>query len=141
MASRHLTLRMPADALERLERESERTGQSRSELARTLIEEGLRMQRHPGIIFRDGAAGRRPGLAAGLDVWELVSAFREFDGTEDERVNQVAEHLWLTPYQVRDGLRYYAEFKDEIDNWIDMVDREAKVAHADWLRAQAVLAD
>jgi hypothetical protein len=34
------------------------------------------MDDHPGIVFRDGPTGRRAGLAAGPDVWEVVSALR-----------------------------------------------------------------
>jgi hypothetical protein len=139
MASKHLTLRMPSESLERLERESERTGLSRSELARTLIEEGLRMARHPGIVFRDGAVGRRPALAEGPQVWTLVSVWGDFDGTEEERVEETATYLRLSPYQVREGLRYYAEFKDEIDAWIERNRREAAEAYAEWQHQQAVL--
>jgi hypothetical protein len=139
MASKHLTLRMPPDALDRLDAESEREGQSRSELARELIDEGLRMRRHPGIVFRDGAVGRRPALADGPQVWTLVSVWSEFDGTADERVEETAEYLRLSPHQVRDGLGYYAEFQDEIDAWIARNRREAEEAYAEWQRRQAVL--
>jgi hypothetical protein len=30
--------------------------------ARTLIDEGLRRERHPGIVFREGPAGRRAAI-------------------------------------------------------------------------------
>jgi hypothetical protein len=29
-----------------------------------------------GIVFRDGPMGRRAGLAAGPDVWEVIAAMR-----------------------------------------------------------------
>ena len=67
MASRHLSVRLPEDALDHLDAESRRSGASRSELAKTLIEEGLRMREHPGVVFRPGPAGRRAALADGPD--------------------------------------------------------------------------
>jgi hypothetical protein len=140
MATRHLTLRIDQASLDRLERESERTGQNRSELARQLIEEGLRMARHPGIVFRDGIAGRRPALSNGPQIWTLVSVWSDFEGTEEHRVNETAEYLNLSPQQVRAGLRYYAEFRGEIDAWIAVVDREAHEAYAAWQLEQAALA-
>ena len=48
MTSRHLTICIDSESCERLERESQEQRVSRSELARTLLEEGLRMVAHPG---------------------------------------------------------------------------------------------
>jgi hypothetical protein len=30
------------------------------------------MNAHPGIVCRDGPAGRRPGVVGGPDVWEVI---------------------------------------------------------------------
>src|SRR6266487_5136826 len=37
-------------------------GSSMSSAANRLVDEGLRMSEHPGIVFRDGPTGRRAGL-------------------------------------------------------------------------------
>jgi hypothetical protein len=58
-------------------------GETRSQLALRLIDEGLRMDAHPGIVFRPGPAGRRPGLMAGPDVWEVARVLREQPPGED----------------------------------------------------------
>ncbi len=71
MSSKHLSVRLEQDTLERLDAESRRTGQSRSQLAKTLLDEGLRMETHPGIVFRSGPAGRRPALAGVLTCGRL----------------------------------------------------------------------
>jgi hypothetical protein len=134
MASKHLTLRMSSESLERLERESEREGHSRSELARELIEEGLRMRRHPGIVFRDGAVGRRPALANGPQVWVIARVFREQQGTFEAMVRATSELTQHPEYGIRDAALYYLEFRAEIDNWLDRIDREAERAQAEWLR-------
>jgi hypothetical protein len=93
---------MDASVLDRLENRGARAGLNKSRLAERYIDEGIRIEDHPGIVFRDGPAGRRPGLAAGPDVWEVVgvlngapergeAAIRE----RDRDVIAVAEHADL----------------------------------------------
>lgn len=139
MASRHLSLRIPDDAFERLEAQSRRTGQSRSEVAKTLLEEGLRMEQHPGIVFRAGPAGRRPGLAGGPDVWEVVRVLLGVKAEGEPAIKQAADRTGLTEEQVRSALRYYADYRDEVASWIDRVDEEAASAEASWRREQELL--
>ena len=76
MASPHLSIRVDPKTLDQLDKASRRDGMSRSELAKTLIEEGLRMRAHPGIVFRPGPTGRRAALARGPDVWEVMNTLR-----------------------------------------------------------------
>ena len=45
-------------------------GASASSVAARLVDEGLRMDEHPGVMFRDGPTGRRAVLVGGPDVWE-----------------------------------------------------------------------
>ena len=139
MSSKHLSVRLEQDTLERLDAESRRTGQSRSQLAKTLLDEGLRMETHPGIVFRSGPAGRRPALAGGPDVWEVVRAFVGVEAQGDEALRRAVKLGGLTPEQVRLALRYYADFQDEIDDWIRRVDEEAARAEATWKREQEIL--
>ena len=86
------------------------------------------MEAHPGITFRDGPTGRRAGLTAGPDVWEVVGLLRGLSGSVEERVAAATAQLGLTEAQVRTTSRYYAEFTDEIDAEIvhndDIADRE-----------------
>lgn len=139
MASKHLTLRMQEESLASLAGESDRQGRSRSELARELIEEGLRMRRHPGIVFRDGVAGRRPALADGPQVWVIARVFRDQEGTFDQKVRTTCELTDQPEHKVRDAVMYYMDFRAEIDEWLDRLDREAERAHATWVRDRARL--
>lgn len=139
MASKHLTIRIGPDAIDRLDRESRRQRMTRSELARTLLEEGLRMQAHPGIVFRDGPTGRRPGLRDGVDIWEVIAAFPPGKVSE-AGIAHVVKTMALREAQVRDAIRYYFEFQDEIDAWLRMVEEEAELAKARWHREQRALA-
>ena len=94
------------------------------------------MERHPGIVFRSGPAGRRAGLMSGPDVWEVVRAAVGYERTRED----VAEQAGLTPEQVGVALRYYVEHSNEIEDWIRMVDEEAERAEADWRSEQQLLA-
>lgn len=109
-------------AYQRLKRGAARRAESISAAGERLIDEGLRMEAHPGIVFRDGPSGRRAGLAAGPDVWEVVGLLRNLSGRVEERADAAAAQLGLTEAQVRTTSRYYAEFADETD---------AEIAHND----------
>ena len=115
-------------AYERLRRGAARRAESISSVGERLIDEGLRMEVHPGIIFRDGPSGRRAALASGPDVWEVAGLLRGLSGSVEERVANAAAQLGLTESQVRSTSRYYAEFADEIDAEValndDIADRE-----------------
>lgn len=139
VSSRHLSLRLESGTYDRLEVESQRTGQSRSQLAKTLLEEGLRMEAHPGIVFRSGPAGRRPGIAGGPDIWEVVRVFEGVDAQGEELLRRTAESTGLTPELVRIALRYYADYRDEIDDWIRRVDEESARSEAAWRRGRDLL--
>lgn len=139
MATRHLTLRIEAETFDRLDSRSRAAGQSRSQLAKTLLEEGLRMEAHPGITFRAGAAGRRPGLAGGPDIWEVARVLKGIEARGDEVVARTAELTGLAPEQVAGAVRYYAEYRDEIDDWLRRVDAAAAAAEAAWRRERDLL--
>ena len=84
------------EVVDRLERRGARAGLNKSRLAERYIDEGMRMEDHPGIVFRDGPTGRRAGLAAGPDVWEVMSALRSTGLEGDEAVAATAEWSGLT---------------------------------------------
>lgn len=139
MATRHLTLRVEAETFDRLDAQSRAAGRPRSQLAKVLLEEGLRMEAHPGIVFRAGAAGRRPGLAGGPDIWEVTRVLRNVVARGDEAVARTAELTGLAPEQVAVAVRYYAEYRDEIDDWLRRVDGAAAAAEAAWRRERDLL--
>jgi uncharacterized protein (DUF433 family) len=126
-------MRIGVDVYDKLEAESKRQQRSVSAIAKTLLEEGLRMQEHPGIVFRPGPAGRRPALADGPDVWEVARLVQSLDCEGDEAISKAAEWASLTPHQVRTALRYYAEYRGDIDVWIERANSDADQAHAAWL--------
>ena len=137
--SRHLSVRVGEELFEQLEAQSRRSGQSRSAVAKQLLEEGLRMEQHPGIVFRSGPGGRRAGLIGGPDVWEVVGAIRGGDGGDADSLERIGERTGLAADQVGTALRYYADYTDEVADWIRRVEEEAERAEARWRREQALL--
>jgi hypothetical protein len=73
---------------------------SSSSLAEELIDEGLRVRRHPLIFFRDGATARRAALVSGPDVWEAVSGIVGGDVPAADRTGRAIELFGLRPEQV-----------------------------------------
>ena len=98
------------------------------------------MEDHPGIVFRDGPAGRRAALAVGPDVWEVISTLQGTGLKGEEAITATAEWGSLAVAQVRTAVRYYADFREEIDEWISRNREEAERQQAAWERAQAALA-
>jgi hypothetical protein len=118
----YLPARVAAATLRQLDRQAKRLGKPRSNLVERYVEEGLRMDEHPGIVFVEGPAGRRPALAAyrGLDIWEVINTLHANDGS----VADSADLLSIPETEVRRALGYYAEHRAEIDEWIRANDEE-----------------
>ena len=132
MSARQFSARLDPDVVDRLERRGARAGLNKSRLAERYIDEGMRMEDHPGIVFRDGPTGRRAGLAAGPDVWEVLSALRSTGLEGDEAVQATAEWSGLTVRQVHDAVGYYSEYPAEIDERIRLNYEEADAAERRW---------
>jgi hypothetical protein len=130
-----------AGVVERLKTEARRRGESSSALAEELIDEGLRVRRHPLVTFRDGASGRRAALVGGPDIWEVVSGIVGGDVPTVERHARAVDLFGLRPAQVDAALAYYAEFTDEIDAEVSLNADLAEEAERLWLRQQDLLAE
>ena len=128
------------DVSERLKAAAAVEGRSTSELAEELIDEGLRLRRHPLIIFRDGPAGRRAALTGGRDVWEVIGGLLHGDVPMADRVDRAVAEFGLRRQLVEAALAYYAEFKQEVDSWIAANNNEADELEGRWRRQQNLLA-
>jgi uncharacterized protein (DUF433 family) len=84
------------------------------------IEEARRREGHPGIVFRDGTAGRRAALAGdGPEVWEIVRTLKGTELTSDEQaIAAAAEWGDLSHAQVQTAVGYYTKFRKEVDEMI-----------------------
>ena len=129
------------EVAERLKAEAAARRESTSSLAEELIDEGLRIRRHPLVGFRDGPTGRRAGLIGGPDIWEVVAGMVGGDVAPDERIDRTIELYGLRPQQVEAALAYYAEFTDEIDAQIATNADAAEEGERLWQRRRHLLAE
>jgi hypothetical protein len=137
--ARQFSARLDSVVIDRLEERARRGDLNRSRLAERYIDEGMRMEEHPGIVFRDGVTGRRAGLVRGPDVWEIIAAIRSCGLDGDEALEAVAEFADLTPSQMRTAVQYYGAFQGEIDERVDRNLAKADEAEAQWRREQNLL--
>jgi len=140
MAGSPLSIRFDAALLERLRRSASSRDTTLSGMAQRLVDEGLRVQEHPGIAFRDGPSGRRAALVAGPDVWEVAAAAHYSSARADAAVSATALEMSLSVDQVRTALDYFGRFPDEINEQIAENERAAAEARQAWEAQQRLLA-
>lgn len=117
--TRSFSARFSTEVVDKLEAHSDRVGESKARVAERLIDEGLRTEQFPGIIFRSGPAGRRAGIAAGPDVWEVVRDLKRAaaEGAKDP-IEAVTIVTGLDRSKVDLAAAYYAAFPDDVDKRI-----------------------
>lgn len=86
------------------------------------------MDEHPGVIFRDGPAGRRASLVGGPDVWEVIRSVKsaraaEPDLSGPEVTELVSENTGVPARLVGVALTYYAAYPAEVDALVEHAER------------------
>ncbi len=115
-------------------------GMTATALLDQLIIEGIDQLDYPGVTFRGPAHDRRAALAAGPDVWEVVARLQELDGTEEQRISQLAAESELHPRLIRIALDYAAGHPDEVKERIDRNKAMAEQSHRTARQREALLA-
>ena len=134
------SFRISASAKDALNSRAEQEGVSATALLERLIVEGVRMLDHPGIIFRGPQRDRRAALAAGPDVWEVVSRLRQLDGAEEHRIAVLSEESALHPRLIRAALDYAATHDEEIRARIERNEDSVARSHQTVQQREALLA-
>jgi hypothetical protein len=135
------SIRFDEMLLARLRRRAQAaTGISTSALAQRLVDEGLRMADHPGILFKDGPAGRRAALAYGPDVWEVIKVLREVDERGPTAMAAAADILALDVSRITLVVAYYSDYRDEVDAEIAAADEASERAERAWRVQQRLIA-
>ena len=135
--ARPRSFRLSDSLLASLQERARERGESANAVAERYLEEGLRRDDHPLITFREGAAGRRAALVGTrLDVAQVIDALRNSENS----VDATAEYLEIPEQYVRAAVRYYADFRDEVDQWRDRILAIAEREEDAWRREQSVLA-
>lgn len=107
------SIRIQERTLKEIEQIARDAGKEFSVVANELLDEAVRMQRCPGIIFTEGTTGRRARIAGtGIEVWEIIATYKGVD--EDFNRLQKAYH-WLTGQQLRSAIDYYKTYPEAID--------------------------
>jgi hypothetical protein len=136
-----LSIRFTPSLLARLrQRARAMTGASAAGLAQRLIDEGLRMSDHPGVIFKDGPSGRRAALAYGPDVWEVIKFLREIDERGPAAIDAAAEIFAVDTSRISTAISYYGNYVSEIDAEIADADEASARAEAAWGVQQQLIA-
>jgi hypothetical protein len=118
MGQGRLSVRVDEALLERLERRSDRAGENKSRLAERFIDEGLRMEEFPGVVFRSGPAGRRAALIDGPDVWEIVGDIKRAQSRGRDPIAVIRRNTDLRPDQIQLAAAYYDSYPSEIDAFL-----------------------
>jgi uncharacterized protein (DUF433 family) len=135
--ARPRSFRFSDSLLSSLQERAREHNESANALAERYLEEGLRREDHPLVTFRHGAGGRRPALVGTrLDVAQVIDTLRESENS----VPATAEYLGVPEQYVQAAVRYYAEFRDEVDEWRERMRAIAEREEDAWRREQAVLA-
>jgi uncharacterized protein (DUF433 family) len=130
------SFRFTSSLVETLQERARERGESANALAERLIDEGLRREEHPLIVFRDGAAGRRAAiLGTRLDVWQVIDTLRLSSNSVDE----TAAYFEIPAAWVQAAVRYYAAYPDDVERFAERVQATAEREHDLWQRQQAVL--
>lgn len=119
-------IRIEAETLQALRERSAQSGEPIVRLAQRYIGEGMRLDRHPGILFRDGPAGRRAVVIGGPDVWEVIAAARSAPERGENLVHALAERIGVPVDKIRMAISYYGEYPDEVDQFIAANEQEAE---------------
>ena len=134
------SFRISHAARTRLAGRAAQEGTSATALLDQLIVEGIDQLDYPGIMFRGPAHDRRAALAAGPDVWEVITRLQELDGSEEERVSLLGKESDLHPRLIRIALDYAAEHADDIRRRIERNKAMAAQSQAAALEREALLA-
>jgi uncharacterized protein (DUF433 family) len=116
MATQSYTVSLSPYIARRIEQLAAETQSSAEAIIPQLVEEGLRLRRHPGIEFRDTAFGRRPYvIGSRLGVWDVVLIWRS-QQEDHEATLRYLDHF--AGWQLDAALDYYREFQAEVEEYI-----------------------
>ncbi len=120
-------------------------GMSLSSAANRLVDEALRTNEHPGVVFRPGPTGRRAALAGGPDVWEIIRAVKSAHAGEPglagaDVIALVNGNTGVPVRLLSTAVRYWASYPEEVDAEIAAAAAAEDAAERAWRRERDLLA-
>jgi len=116
--SQILSLRIPEQMVERLDRFARRlgNGMTRTKAGVMLLEESLREVEFAGIEYRDSPIGRQPYMkGSGLAIWEVIMIARP----REMNAERIAQDYPYPVENIKAALNFYEAHRDEIDQAIE----------------------
>lgn len=109
------SMRASKNTLRRLEEEARRYGVPPRTLAERMIEEGVRIRRHPGIVFIERGGGRDAVLAGRprLSIWQVVQTVRA-----NKTRAAAAKWLSLDEASIDRAMAYAQDYPEEVEQAI-----------------------
>ncbi len=131
------SFRLSASTSRLLDHRVGESGESRNAMVDRLLNESLRIEKHPFVRFITGASGKREAHILG-SRWKVRQIIVTLQG-EKGQLDSVIKGFDLTEQQVRAAVSYYADFTDEIDADIERDSVDAEQQRVRWEREQSVI--
>ena len=131
------SFRLSASTSRLLDHRVGESGESRNAMVDRLLNESLRIEKHPFIRFITGASGKREAHIVGTR-WKVRQIIVSLKG-EKGQITAVVNGFDLTELQVRAAVSYYADFTDEVDADIERDFADADQQRVRWEREQSVI--
>jgi len=131
------SFRLSASTSRLLDHRVGESGESRNAMVDRLLNESLRIEKHPFVRFITGASGKREAHIVGTR-WKVRQIIVSLKG-EKGQIAAVVKGFDLTEPQVRAAVSYYADFTDEIDADIERDSADAEQQRVRWEREQSVI--
>ena len=131
------SFRLSASTSRLLDHRVGESGESRNAMVDRLLNESLRIEKHPFVRFITGASGKREAHIVGTR-WKVRQIIVSLKG-EKGQIAAVVKGFDLTEPQVRAAVSYYADFTDEIDADIERDSVDAEQQRVRWEREQSVI--
>jgi uncharacterized protein (DUF433 family) len=112
--SKAFSMRMDDDTREALREHAARTEVNPSKLVNRYVKEGVRMDKHPAVAYKTTSSGRRAIVLATHPRLQVIDVVGTWNDNKHD-VPKTAKYLHLTEDEVQAVLRYYADYRDDVD--------------------------
>jgi uncharacterized protein (DUF433 family) len=127
-----MELNISAELVAAVKEIAEKNGQDIESLVSEMVTEAIKMRRVPGIVFADGATGRRARIGGtGIEVFEVIDRYEMVD-RDRLRLQELFD--WLDPHQINMAIEFYEAYPDEIKK--RLLTEEQEIDFAEALRAK-----
>ncbi|MBF0327562.1 MAG: DUF433 domain-containing protein [Nitrospirae bacterium] len=112
------SIRIQHKTIKEIERIAKQANREFSSVTNELLDNAIKMQRVPGIVFSEGTTGLRARIAGtGIEVWELIATYKSVN---NDLVRLRKAYHWLTEQQLRAAIGYYRAYPEEINSLMEL---------------------